>query len=245
MKKKLKFGFQSILATSIIYFLLVALGLIMIPYAAHSRVNAIRVIKLYCRIVFFILKVFVKIKLDIIGVIPENKPAIICSKHQSFLDVLMLLYILPEPRFVMKSELNRIPIFSFYANKIGCFSVRRDNKRDALKAVIETIKKEQRENNGQLVIYPEGTRTIPGETVNYKKGIEILFTKLKRPLFLVSTNSGLVWPQKESFKYNGIASMHFIKKIEYMPKRPEIIQTIRRTIEEDSLRLYNMEKSKT
>ena len=245
MKKKLKFVLQSSLAIALIYFLLIVLGFLMIPYASYSRLNAIRVIKLYCRAVFLILKVCLKIKLDIRGFIPENEPAIICSKHQSFLDVLMLLYILPQPRFVMKSELNRIPVFSFYAKKIGCFSVQRDNKRDALSAIIETIKKEQQETNGQLVIYPEGTRTLPGETVEYKKGIEFLFSRLKRPLFLVSTNSGLIWPQREAFKYDGITSMHFIKKIEYNSKRSDFMLEIKKTIEDDSLRLYNLEKSRT
>ena len=244
MKKKLKFVFQNTLATTLIYFLLIVLGFLMIPYASYSRLNAIRAIKLYCRMVFLILKVFLKIKLDIRGFIPEDKPAIICSKHQSFLDVLMLLYILPQPRFVMKSELKRIPIFSFYANKIGCFSVQRDNKRNALTAMIETIKKEQQEANGQLVIYPEGTRTLPGQTVEYKKGIEILFARLKRPLFLVSTNSGLIWPQRDGFKYNGITSMHFIRKIEYNSKRSDFMAEIRKTIEDDSLKLYNLEKSR-
>ena len=203
MKKKLKIAFQSSLATSLIYLLLIFLGIIMVPYASYSRSNAIRVIKFYCKIVFLILRVFLRIKLDIKGFKLENKPVIICSKHQSFLDVLMLLYILPEPRFVMKAELNRVPIFSFYAKKIGCFSVQRDNKRNALTTLIETIKKEQEEINGQLVVYPEGTRTLPGEKVEYKKGIEILFARLKRPLFLVSTNSGLTWPRRNVFKYNG------------------------------------------
>ncbi len=244
MEKKFKFNLQSGLVTSLIYLLLIVLGTIMVPYASYSRSNAIRIIKLYCRIVFIILKVFLKIDLDIRGFIPENKPAIICSKHQSFLDVLMFLHILPEPRFVMKTELNRIPIFGFYAKKIGCFSVQRENKRSALTTLMETIKKEQEEISGQLVIYPEGTRTLPGEEVEYKKGIEILFAKLKRPLFLVSTNSGLTWPQRENFKYNGTATMNFIKKINYTSKRFDINVTIRRPIEDDSLRLYNLEKSR-
>ena len=111
--------------------------------------------------------------------------------------------------------------------------------------MIETIKKEQQETNGQLVIYPEGTRTLPGKKVEYKKGIEILFARLKRPLYLVSTNSGLIWPQKDKFKFNGTASMHFIKKIKYKPKPSDIILTIKKTIEKDSLRLYDLEKSRT
>ena len=46
---------------------------------------------------------------------------------------------------------------------------------------------------GQLVIYPEGTRTIPGQEVEYKKGVLVLFSYLNRPLYLVSTNAGFAW----------------------------------------------------
>tara|TARA_B100001250_G_C19790698_1_gene786366 strand:- start:132 stop:938 length:807 start_codon:yes stop_codon:yes gene_type:complete len=244
MKRKIKVILKSVLATFLIYFLLIVLGSLLMPYSAFSRSNAIRVIKFYCRVVFLILKVFLNISLDIRGIIPPNLPAIICSKHQSFLDVLILLYILPEPRFIMKLELTKIPIFSFYAKKIGCFSVQRNNKRGALNAMIETIKKEQKESNGQLVIYPEGTRTKPGEQVEYKKGIDVLFSRLKRPLYLVSTNSGLIWPKKDDFKHNGIVTMHFITRLNYKFKGSNNLLTIKKIIEEDSLVLYSNEKSR-
>jgi 1-acyl-sn-glycerol-3-phosphate acyltransferase len=203
-----------------------------------------KVIKYYCKTVFFVLRIFLNIRLDIRGVIPENIPAIICSKHQSFLDVLILLYVLPEPRFIMKSELTKIPIFSFYAKKIGCFSVERNNKRSALSSLIETIKKEQNEASGQLIIYPEGTRTEPGKQVRYKKGIQILFSRLKRPLFLVSTNSGLIWPYKDHFKPNGVVTINFIGKINYVPKDSGLVAKIQKIIEKDSLELYLEEKSR-
>jgi 1-acyl-sn-glycerol-3-phosphate acyltransferase len=214
------------------------------PYAWYSASNAMKVIKYYCKTVFFVLRIFLNIRLDIRGVIPKNIPAIICSKHQSFLDVLILLYVLPEPRFIMKSELTKIPIFSFYAKKIGCFSVERNNKRSALSSLIETIKKEQNEASGQLIIYPEGTRTEPGKQVRYKKGIQILFSKLKRPLFLVSTNSGLIWPYKDHFKPNGVVTINFIGKINYVPKDSGLVEKIQKIIEKDSLELYLEEKSR-
>ena len=71
--------------------------------------------------------------------------------------------------------------------------------------------KEARNQSGQLVIYPEGTRTIPGQKVEYKKGVLVLFSSLNRPLYLVSTNAGVAWSKSGKFKENSNASINFIE----------------------------------
>ena len=73
--------------------------------------------------------------------VPDNKASIVCSKHQSFLDVLILLYVLPEPKFIMKSELSWIPILSTYARKIGCVNVKRNDKSRSWHALKQAITK--------------------------------------------------------------------------------------------------------
>ena len=73
--------------------------------------------------------------------------------------------------------------------------------------------------SGQLVIYPEGTRTIPGQEVEYKKGVLVLFSSLNRPLYLVSTNAGIAWSKNGKFKDNSIASINFIEKNQLLKKR--------------------------
>ena len=137
---------------------------------------------------------------------------------KKILDVLILLKALPEPKFIMKSELSWIPVLATYARKIGCFNVKRNDKARSWHALKQAITKEARDQSGQLVIYPEGTRTIPGQKVEYKKGVLVLFSSLNRPLYLVSTNAGIAWSKIGKFKENSNASINFIEKINYSKK---------------------------
>tara|TARA_Y100001968_G_scaffold328198_1_gene374898 strand:- start:799 stop:1524 length:726 start_codon:yes stop_codon:yes gene_type:complete len=237
MKVKIK----NISTGIIIYTLLGVMGVLLLPYASTSKENCLKVIRLYCEVVFWILKKFFNIKTLVKGILPDNSASIVCSKHQSFLDVLILLKVLPEPKFIMKSELSWVPILSTYARKIGCVNVKRNDKTKSWHALKEAIRKEAQNQSGQLVIYPEGTRTIPGQEVEYKKGVLVLFSSLKRPLYLVSTNAGVAWSKTGKFKHNANASVNFIEKINYSKKEGHSLDYIKKKIERDSLKLYNEE----
>ena len=237
MKDKLK----DISTGLIIYTLLGVMGIFLLPYASTSKENCLRVIKLYCRVVFWILKKVYNIEILVRGIVPDNNASIVCSKHQSFLDVLILLNVLPEPKFIMKSELSWVPILSTYARKIGCVNVKRNDKTKSRYALKDAISKEAKNQSGQLVIYPEGTRTIPGQEVEYKRGVLILFSSLNRPLYLVSTNAGVAWSKTGTFKENSIASINFLEKIHYSKKSAKNLNYMRNKIEKDSQKLYKEE----
>jgi 1-acyl-sn-glycerol-3-phosphate acyltransferase len=46
------------------------------------------------------------------------------------------------------------------------------------------------------VIFPEGTRKLPGETPDYKPGVAALYGALDVPCIPVALNSGLFWARK-------------------------------------------------
>ncbi len=236
--------FKDISIGLIIYILLGVMGVLLLPYASVSKESCLKVIKLYCGVVFWILRKSFNIKVIVKGVVPGNSPAIVCSKHQSFLDVLILLKVLPEPKFIMKSELSWVPILSTYARKIGCVNVKRNDKRRSRHALKEAITKEAQNQSGQLVIYPEGTRTIPGHMVEYKKGVLVLFSSLNRPLYLVSTNAGVAWSKTGKFKKNANASINFLEKLIYSKKDGHNLRYIKNKIEHDSQKLYEEEVSR-
>jgi len=119
---------KNIIIGIIIYALLGVMGVLLLPYASRSKEKCLRVIRLYCDVVFWILKFFFNIKILVAGRVPDNSASIVCSKHQSFLDVLILLKALPEPKFIMKSELSWVPVLSTYARKIGCVNVKRNDR---------------------------------------------------------------------------------------------------------------------
>ncbi len=233
--------FKNIGAGLIIYALLGIMGVLLWPYASTSKKNCLKVIKLYCDVVFWILKKVFNIKILVKGVLPDNSASIVCSKHQSFLDVLILLKVLPEPKFIMKAELSWVPILSTYARKIGCINVKRNDKKKSRYALRDAISKEAKNHSGQLVIYPEGTRTIPGQEVEYKRGVLILFSSLNRPLYLVSTNAGVAWSKAGKFKENCNASINFLEKINYSKKAAHNLVYLRNKIEKDSQKLYTEE----
>ena len=141
----------------------------------------------------------------------------------------------------MKSELSWIPILSTYARKIGCVNVKRNDRSRSWHALKQAITNEARNQSGQLVIYPEGTRTIPGQKVEYKKGVLVLFSSLNRPLYLVSTNAGVAWSKNGEFKENSNASINFIEKIDYSKKGEQFLNYIKTKIDEDSQKLYEEE----
>ena len=234
-------NFKNIGIGFVIYALLGLMGVLLWPYACTSKTNCFKVIKLYCDVVFWILKKVFNIKILVKGILPDNSASIVCSKHQSFLDVLILLKVLPEPKFIMKSELSWIPILSTYARKIGCVNVKRNDKRRSRHALKEAITEEAKSQSGQLVIYPEGTRTIPGQEVEYKKGVLLLFSSLNRPLYLVSTNAGLAWSKTGKFKENSNASINFLEKMNFAKKGDHSLSYIKDKIEQDSQKLYNEE----
>ena len=234
---------KDIIIAIIIYALLGVMGILLLPYASRSKEKCLRVIRLYCDVVFWILKTFYNIKILVRGQVPDNSASIVCSKHQSFLDVLILLKALPEPKFIMKSELSWIPVLATYARKIGCFNVKRNDKARSWHALKQAINKEAENQSGQLVIYPEGTRTKPGKEVTYKKGVLVLFSGLKRPLYLVSTNAGVAWSKDGRFKNNATAIINFVEKINYSKKEGLNLEYIKENIERDSLKLYNEEAS--
>jgi 1-acyl-sn-glycerol-3-phosphate acyltransferase len=234
-------NFKNIGIGFVIYALLGLMGVFLWPYASISKTNCLKIIKLYCDVVFWILKKSLNIRVLVRGNLPDNSASIVCSKHQSFLDVLILLKVLPEPKFIMKSELSWVPILSTYARKIGCVNVKRNDKTRSRHALKEAITYEAKSQSGQLVIYPEGTRTMPGQQVEYKKGVLLLFSSLNRPLYLVSTNAGLAWSKTGKFKENSNASINFLEKINFVKKEDYSLSYIKDKIEKDSQKLYNEE----
>lgn len=142
----------------------------------------------------------------------ENLPAdgvyILAPKHQSFWDVYALLPVLPDPFFILKKELMRIPLFGWYVAKQRMVPVDRSARGRAMAAVLERAKAEIATGR-QLIIYPEGTRRPPGAPPEYKYGVARLYRDLGVPVVPVAMHPGLFWPRKSLMRHPG----HFTVRI--------------------------------
>ena len=131
-----------------------------------------------------------------------NRPAIICSKHQSGWETLALQEIFPLQVFVAKKELFRLPFFGWglkIAKTIGI------DRSSGAKATQELLKQgmARKQEGFWINIFPEGTRIPPGQRGKYKQGAARMAKLLEMDMVPVALNSGEYWPRNSFYKYPG------------------------------------------
>ena len=94
---------RSLVMDLLMYLMLPVIGLLYAPRALWSVDGAYAGIKAYCRVVFWLLRVICGLRVEIRGTVPQGD-VIVCSKHQSFLDIMMLAEALPRAKFIMKKS---------------------------------------------------------------------------------------------------------------------------------------------
>ena len=152
----------------------------------------------------FCLKIFLNTKLEIKGrenIIKNNK-FFIASSHQSMFETFFLQTIFNSPKFILKYELLKIPVFGWYLSKIGSISVNRNKISKDNLGLIDKIKTASEKSNRPIIIFPQGTRVLPDERIPFKKGVGRIYNELNIKCQPVAINSGTVWPKKGSLKPN-------------------------------------------
>jgi 1-acyl-sn-glycerol-3-phosphate acyltransferase len=138
--------------------------------------------------------------------------AIYAVKHQSAWDTLVFALLLDEPAYVLKRELTYLPLFGWLLLRAGMIPVDRAGRASALRRMIGQAK--QRTAAGRpLLIYPEGTRTAPGEHRPYQPGVAALYGQLDLPVVPVALNSGLFWGRRQFVKRPGTITVEFLPAI--------------------------------
>ena len=103
-----------------------------------------------------------------------NSPQVLVSNHVSFYDVFALAAIVPVPyAFVAKKELERIPFFGMAWKAAGHISVDRTDRARAIQS-LRRAAESIREARSTVIIFPEGTRSLSGEMLPFKKGAFML-----------------------------------------------------------------------
>lgn len=78
----------------------------------------------------------------------------------------------------------------------------RSTPREALRQIIREGK--SRLNQGfSVLIFPEGTRTLPGKTGSFARGGASLAIKAGVSVLPIAHNAGVYWPAKKLMRYPG------------------------------------------
>lgn len=136
--------------------------------------------------------------------------AVYASKHQSAWETAIFYRLLPDPAYVMKKELFRIPFWGWCASKVGAVKVDRKGGAQALKALVRACAFAL-EHKRQVVIFPEGTRTAPGEVKGYHPGVAAIYAAAgDAPVIPVALNSGVYWGRRTMLKHPGTIVIEFL-----------------------------------
>lgn len=152
----------------------------------------------------WLLKAVCGLTYDIKGMehIPKGG-AIIMAKHQSTWETLALRGLLPKTQaWVLKRELMRVPVFGWAMAMVQPIAIDRNAGRKAIKQVIDQGKARLAEGRN-VIIFPEGTRTAPGERRRYGIGGGLLAQKAGVPVIPIAHNAGVFWARRGLLKHPG------------------------------------------
>ena len=202
---------RSLLFVVLMYLVMACMAAVYGPLALYDRRWAYSGIRRYCRWVRATASVMVGLHSEIRGRVPSGR-VLICAKHQSFFDILLICSVIERPRFVMKRQLQHMPIIGLFARRIGCISIDRSRGRLAVKQMLEGTRAEGF-GGGQLVIYPQGTRVVPGVRLPYKVGASVLYHAMGIECVPAATNVGVFWPRRGIMRCPGRAVVEFLDPI--------------------------------
>jgi 1-acyl-sn-glycerol-3-phosphate acyltransferase len=189
------------------------LGVLGLPLLLAPRQMVMRFGRMWARSVLTLLRATVGLDCEVrgLGNIPPG-PCIVAMKHQSAWDTLILPVVLHEPAVVLKRELLWVPFYGWYAARAGSIAIDRSGRAAALRHMVAAARSVVAEGRA-VVIFPEGTRTAPGQNLPYQPGVAALYQALAVPLVPVAVNSGLFWGRRSFLKRPGRITLAFLDPI--------------------------------
>lgn len=180
-------------------FIFAPLVLLSFPFPYSTRYSFAST---WAKLVIKGLSVICKLNFQVSGAENIKANGIIFCKHQSAWETFALQVIFPEQCWVLKKELLWIPLFGWALALTQPIAINRSKKSKAFRQIIE--QGTQRLKSGRwVVIFPEGTRTAPGEKKKYMIGGALLAEKSGYPVIPVAHNAGEFWKKNAFIKYPG------------------------------------------
>ena len=191
---------------------IVLMGMMLIMPLPRKVMQA--AVRLWAGTITFALRWLTGIRYEIRG--QEKLPktgGIVASKHQSVWETAIFYRLLPDPAYVLKKELMRIPVWAMAARKAGGIAVDREGGASALKDMVRRAAEATREGRN-VIIFPEGTRTAPDSDYDYHPGVAAIYKQAGCQICPVALNSGLFWGRHQFLKYPGTITLEVLDPIE-------------------------------
>ena len=129
--------------------------------------------------------------------IPRGKPVIYITNHQSHLDVVALVQVLPgQFRAIAKKELFSIPVFGWAIWLAGFVRIDRTDREKAFRSLDVAAARIRRGRS--MLVFAEGTRSPDGRLLPFKKGGFVLAIRSGVPIVPISISGSRAVLSKNS-----------------------------------------------
>jgi len=169
---------------------------------------------------------------------------IVAPKHQSAWETFALLPLFDNPLFIVKRELQWIPIFGWLMIKGRMVPVDRSAGSQAIPAMTARARLELGRGR-QLIIFPEGTRRPAGAEPRYKFGVALLYAATGVPCVPIALNSGLFWPRRSIRRLPGTVLVEVLDPIAPGLDKEAFFKRLQDDLEAASTRLIAETNDKT
>jgi 1-acyl-sn-glycerol-3-phosphate acyltransferase len=202
---------RSILFNIVFYITSAVIGVGCSPVLFCSRSFVRRAGARWSGFVIWLFKIIIGTQWEVRGLdrIPDC-PVVFAIKHQSAWDTLFFPHYFAEPAMIAKKELRLIPFYGWFAWRAGAVWIDRKGGAAALRALIRGVK-DALKHGRSIIMFPQGTRTLPGEKAPYQPGITALYSSSGAPVIPVALNSGTYWPKRTFIKRPGTIVVEFLE----------------------------------
>lgn len=179
-----------------------------------SRQTSAMLCAYWCQFSLWWARVTCGIRYRVIGAenIPEGG-CIILAKHQSAWETLFAQAQFHPVATVLKRELLWIPFFGWGLRFSDPIAINRADRSNALKSLLRQGEERLRDGR-RIIIFPEGTRTLPGAIKpEYSVGGAMLACRNKALVVPLAHNAGDCWPRGTMIKRPGLITVVIGKPI--------------------------------
>ncbi|MFT6464507.1 lysophospholipid acyltransferase family protein [Halopseudomonas sp.] len=180
------------------------LMLIITPFIPSAKLRSTLIISWWSRMAIWLTKHLVGIRYEVIGRenIPDQ-PGVILANHQSTWETFFLQQVFQPQTQLIKKELLYVPFFGWAFALAKPIAIDRKNGRDSLKQ-LSLIGGKRLAEGFWILVFPEGTRMLPGTTIKFSRGGAALACANDAPVVPVAHNAGEFWPKVGWGKRPGI-----------------------------------------
>lgn len=228
---------RSLIFNIAFYAVLVVYLLAALPTFLMPRSGIMTVCLIWSRTNLWLLRIICGIEVEFRGAekIPQGA-VVVASKHQSLWETFALIELFPDFVYILKRELQWIPLFGWYTIKARMIPVNRSAGGSALTDMTARALEACREGR-QILIFPEGTRRPVGAEPRYRFGVAQIYAACGVPCVPVALNSGLFWPRRTFLRYPGTVRVEVLDPIAPGLSREEMLARASEAIEAATARL--------